>query len=47
MRPYRMLALLAAVLITAFVIVMITNDMSVAQGAAVTGATADAPPISD
>jgi hypothetical protein len=47
MKPYRMLAFLAAVLITAFVIVMITNDMSVAQGAAVTGATADALPTSD
>jgi len=47
MRPYRMLALLGAVLITALVIVMITNDMSVAKVAAVTGATADAPPTSD
>jgi hypothetical protein len=47
MKPIRMLALLAAVLITAFVIVMITNDMSVAQEAPVTGATADAPATSD
>jgi hypothetical protein len=47
MKPSRMLALLAAVLITAFVIVTITNDMSVAQGAAVTDATADALPASD
>jgi hypothetical protein len=39
MKPARMLALLAAVLITAFVIVMITNDMFVAQGAAVASPT--------
>jgi hypothetical protein len=46
MKPYRMLALLAAVLVTGFLIVMITNDMSVAQAAAVNGATAGALPTS-
>jgi hypothetical protein len=47
MKPSRMLALLAAVLITAFLIVTITNDMSAAQAAAVAGATSDAQPTSD
>jgi hypothetical protein len=45
MKSYRLFAFLAAALITvAFLMVMITNDMSVAQqviGAAVTDATAD------
>jgi hypothetical protein len=48
MKSYRLFAFLAAALITvAYLMVMITNDMSVAQqviGAAVTDATADTQP---
>jgi hypothetical protein len=51
MQSYRLLAFLAAALLTcALLIVMITNDISVAQpvtGATLTDARADARPTSD
>jgi hypothetical protein len=51
MKSYRLLAFLAAALITAaFLAVMITNDLSVAQqltGATVPATSADAQPSSD
>jgi hypothetical protein len=51
MKSYRLLAFLAAALITAsFLAVMITNDLSVAQqvsSAAVTDTSADAQPTND
>jgi hypothetical protein len=51
MKSHRLLAFLAAALITgAFLAVMITNDLSVAQqlgGATLTDTSADAQPTSD